>query len=112
MSKKAFDKIAEGLTEALAIARGEAEAPKLHIPAEIDVKGIRSQIKLSQEHFAYEFGFTPSQIRDWEQGRSRPLRSDRAYLMLIASNPMAVRQMLSDARRATEAAPTQRAACG
>jgi putative transcriptional regulator len=112
MSKKAFDKIAEGLTEALAIARGEAEAPKLHIPAEIDVKGIRSQIRLSQEHFAYEFGFTPSQIRDWEQGRSRPLRSDRAYLMLIASNPDVVRQMLAKARSAADSGAMPRAACG
>lgn len=112
MSKKAFDKIAEGLSEALAIARGEADAPKLHIPAEIDVKGIRSQIKLSQEHFAYEFGFTTSQIRDWEQGRSRPLRSDRAYLMLIASNPAAVRQMLASARVTADALAVPQAACG
>ena len=36
MSKRAFDKIAEGLTEALAIARGEAKPAKLHIPAEIE----------------------------------------------------------------------------
>src|SRR5262245_18851980 len=34
MGKKAFDKIAEGLSEALAIARGEAKPAKLHIPAE------------------------------------------------------------------------------
>jgi hypothetical protein len=32
MSKKAFDKIAEGLTEALAIARGGKKPAKLHPP--------------------------------------------------------------------------------
>jgi len=37
MSKKAFDKIADGLGEVLAIARGDAEPAKLHIPAAIDV---------------------------------------------------------------------------
>ena len=31
MAKKAFDKIAEGLSEALAIARGEAKPAKLYI---------------------------------------------------------------------------------
>jgi hypothetical protein len=36
MSKNAFDKIAEGLGEALAIARGEAVPYRLHVPAEID----------------------------------------------------------------------------
>ena len=40
MSKKAFDKIAEGLNEALSIARGEAMPAKLHVPAEIDVRAI------------------------------------------------------------------------
>jgi hypothetical protein len=32
MSKKAFDKIAEGLTEALAIARGERKCARLYPP--------------------------------------------------------------------------------
>lgn len=32
MSKKVFDQIAEGLQEALAVARGEAEPYKLHVP--------------------------------------------------------------------------------
>lgn len=35
MSKKAFDKIAEGLNEALSIARGASKPAKLHIPPEI-----------------------------------------------------------------------------
>ena len=36
-------------------------------PAEIDVRGIRKRLELSQEDFAKEFGFTIHQIRDWEQ---------------------------------------------
>jgi putative transcriptional regulator len=94
MSKKAFEKIAEGLNEALAITRGESEAAKLHIPAEIDVKAIRARLKLSQENFAYEYGFSLTQIRDWEQGRSRPLGALRAYLMVIERSPESIRQLL------------------
>jgi hypothetical protein len=37
MSKRAFDKIAEGLEEALAIARGEAVPARSHMPPEIAV---------------------------------------------------------------------------
>ena len=37
MSKKAFDKIAEGLNEALAFARGELKGAKLHVPRGICV---------------------------------------------------------------------------
>ena len=108
MSKKAFDKIAAGLTEALEIARGNAKPTKLHVPAEIDVRGIRKGLGLSQDEFAQEFGFTIHQIRDWEQGRSRPLDGLRAYLMIIERNPNAVLDLLrhgvKTARKARKAA--------
>jgi putative transcriptional regulator len=94
MSKKAFDKIAEGLTEALAISRGEAKPAKLHIPPAIDVRSIRSKLSLSQDEFASLFGFTMNQIRDWEQGRSRPLGGVRAYLMIIDRDPKRVLALL------------------
>lgn len=94
MRKKAFDKIAEGLGEALAIARGEAKPARLHIPAEIDVRAIRTKMALSQDEFATIFGFTVNQIKDWEQGRSRPLGGVRAYLMIIERDPKSVLAIL------------------
>src|ERR1700712_697236 len=94
MSKKAFDKIAAGLNEALEIARGNAKPSKLYIPPEINVRDIRTKINLSQDDFAAEFGFTINQIRDWEQGRTRPLGGLRAYLMLINSNPRVIMDLL------------------
>lgn len=94
VGKKAFDRIAEGLDEALAIARGEAEPARLCIPAEIDVKAIRAKLSLSQTDFAALFGFTMNQIRDWEQGRSRPLGGVRAYLMIIERDPALVLRLL------------------
>jgi len=97
MSKKAFDKIAAGLTEALEIARGNAKPTKLHVPAEIDVRGIRKGLGLSQDEFAQEFGFTIHQIRDWEQGRTRPLDGLRAYLMIIERDIHAQKNRLKEA---------------
>jgi putative transcriptional regulator len=94
MGKKAFDKIAEGLSEALAIARGEGKPARLHIPTEIDVRSIRTKLNLSQEEFAARFGFTVNQIKDWEQGRSRPLGGVRAYLMIIDRDPKRVLALL------------------
>ncbi len=102
--KSAFEKIEEGLTEALAIARGDAEPAKLFIPPEIDVRAICNKVGLSQEDFAAWFGFTLHQIRQWEQGRSRPLGGVRAYLLIIAQDPESVRNLL---RRA---APSKNAA--
>ncbi len=86
MSKRAFDKIAEGLDEAVAIARGAKEPARLHVPAEMDVRAIRMKTGLSQDGFAGSFGFSIHQVRQWEQARNRPLGAMRAYLMVIDSN--------------------------
>jgi putative transcriptional regulator len=94
MGRKAFDKVAEGLNEALAIARGVAKPARLYIPAEIDIKAIRAKLSLSQGDFAARFGFTVNQIKDWEQGRSRPLGGVRAYLMIIERDPTLVLDLL------------------
>ena len=106
MSKKAFDKIAAGLNEALEIAKGNAKPARLFVPSEINVKGIRKKLKLSQTDFAIEFGFSIHQIRDWEQERSRPLDGLRAYLMIIERNPQAVLELLKNRKtvRKTKAA--------
>ena len=83
MTKQAFDQIAEGLKEAIAVASGAAEPAFWHKSVDIDVKAIRRQTELSQSDFATTFGFTLDQVRSWEQGRAKPLGGVRAYLMLI-----------------------------
>lgn len=103
MTKRAFDKIAEGLREAIAVSRGESKPARLYVPPELDVKEIRIKTKLSQESFAYTFGFTVDQIKSWEQGRARPLGGVRAYLMLISSDPVSVTRLL-DATKQRRAA--------
>ena len=99
LSKKAFDKIAAGLTEAIAIARGEAKPARLYVPSEIDVRSLRKTLGFSQDDFAAHFGFTLNQIRNWEQERSRPIGGERAYLMMIESNPSGVLNMLAVVNR-------------
>lgn len=101
-SRKAFDKIAEGLNEALAIAKGEARPAKLYVPPEISIKDIRQKLELSQDDFAAHFGFSINQIKDWEQGRSRPVGGVRAYLMMIDANPEGVKALLKQAAAAVQ----------
>ena len=91
---KTFDKIAEGLNEVLAIARGEASPAKIHFPRDISVREIRSELRLSPEEFAAAYGFAINQIRDWEQGRSQPIGGVRAYLLVIQRAPEHVASLL------------------
>ncbi len=96
MSKTAFDKIAGGLKEALAIANGTAAPARLYVPAEIDVRAIRTKTKMSQDQFASAFGFSVYQIRQWEQGRHSPLGAMRAYLVVIDRHHEEVLALLRD----------------
>jgi putative transcriptional regulator len=80
MTRQAFDKIAR--------ARGR--------PSQSHERS-RSPQSLSQEDFAFAFGFTVHQMRQWEQGRSRPLGAERAFLMIIDRDPKLVLEMLHEA---------------
>lgn len=91
---KAGKRLIAAAKEALAIAEGQREPASLYVPADVDVRPIRRKLGLSQDDFAAEFGFSTTQIKDWEQCRSRPLGAARAYLMMIDVAPDEVRQLL------------------
>lgn len=83
--------------EARAIARGETEPAGIFVPHDVDVKAIRTGLKMTQEKFANTFGFPLGTLRDWEQGRGRPDTSARAYLTVIARKPKTVQHALRTA---------------
>jgi putative transcriptional regulator len=99
MTKRAFDKIAAGLCDAIAIAKGEADPStyRVHVPSDVDVKSLRRRLGLSQEEFAQRYSFTCARVRDWEQGRSKPDGAVRAYLIVIDREPEAVARALNAA---------------
>jgi putative transcriptional regulator len=96
MTKRAFDKIMEGIGEARAYLEGTANKRRyrIHVPEKVDVKKIRRQLGLSQEAFAQTYGFALSAVRDWEQGRRKPERSARILLKIVEKEPAAVTRAL------------------
>lgn len=60
-----------------------------------DVRAIREGLGLSQGKFAQSFGVSLHTIQDWEQGRSRPDQTARAFLRVIAARPDVVREVLA-----------------
>jgi putative transcriptional regulator len=69
------------------------------IPSDIDVRAIRRKLALKQTAFASRFGFPLATLRDWEQGKSRPDTSARAYLIVISRDPVAVQRALDAEQR-------------
>lgn len=111
MSKEVFSQIAEGLQEALSVARGESAPHRLYVPAEVDVKAIRAKTGFSQKDFASTFGFGLDQLKQWEQGRSRPVQAHRAYLLLIDDRPQQMVEALRQINMHKFDAGPQRKAC-
>ena len=96
MAKAVAKSIERGLEEAIAYARGQADKSKyrIHVPRHIDVRAIRTRLRMTQEQFAGRFGFSVNTLRHWELGKRQPEGPTRAYLLVIDRAPKAVQKAL------------------
>lgn len=92
---KAFNRIREGLEQAIAHSAGEPVDVVLHRPEAPDVKAIRQQTGLSQEQFAVRCHISVNTLRHWEQGDRRPHGPAVALLRLVEKNPEMVMRTLA-----------------
>jgi len=58
------------------------------------IKTLRRTLRLTQEEFAARYHIPLGTLRDWEQGRTEPDQTAKAYLKVIAANPEAIYQAL------------------
>jgi putative transcriptional regulator len=58
------------------------------------VKVIRRALGLTQEEFAARYRIPLGTLRDWEQQRTEPDQPARAYLRVIAAEPVAAAKAL------------------
>lgn len=92
------DELIASLQEGVEIMAGRvAPSRAWYPPAAVDVRAIRLRTGLSQVQFARRFGFTVSAIREWEQGRRQPEAAARVLLLIIASKPEVVDEVLAAA---------------
>ena len=93
---RAGDSIRKGLEQAVAYAKGRASKKgyRVHVPAHVDVKAIRTKLGMTQQAFAARFGFSINTLRHWEQGKREPEGPTRAYLLVIDRAPNAVQKAL------------------
>ncbi len=92
MSKRAYDKIAAGLEDAIAFVQGDASKRVIH--AAPDVKAIRAKTRKTQTEFARAYRLPAGTVRDWEQKRRQPDAPARVLLGLIEQDPERVERMI------------------
>jgi putative transcriptional regulator len=97
--RKVAERIKRGLEQALAYMDGTADLSqyRVHVPKQIDVRAIRTKLKMTQQEFAGVFGFSINTLRHWEQGKRVPEGPTRAYLLVIDRAPKTVQKALRTA---------------
>src|SRR5690349_15130543 len=83
----------EDLNTVLAHQRGEVELEQVW-PRPLDVKALRKRVNMSQAEFSRAYRISKRALQEWEQGGRQPDSAARAYLMVIAKVPAAVRRAL------------------
>lgn len=89
-----FDDLMNGLDEVEAFLAGQTSGYKVSVPTNVDVKSIRKRLNMTQARFSDAFGFSLDAVKHWEGGRRTPEASARAFLTVIAKNPVAVMSAL------------------
>jgi len=90
------ESIIEGLNQAIRWTQGEkgrVNVTLVNVP-DVNVRKVRTKMKLSQVQFANRFGLPPATLRNWEQGRAVPDAPTRVLLAVIAKHPEAVEDAL------------------
>jgi putative transcriptional regulator len=71
------------------------EADFAHLKPLPLVRAVRLRLRLTQEEFAGRYHVSLGTLRDWEQRRTEPDRTARAYLKVIAAEPVRVAEVLA-----------------
>lgn len=81
------DRLIKSIQQAVDFAEGkDVPGIRVHVPADCDVRKIRSRLKLSQREFARRYGFSIDSVQNWEQGRRIPDGPARTLLAVIRTN--------------------------
>lgn len=91
--KTAFDKIAAGLDDAIAFAKGDLSRGR--IAKVVDIKAIRAARGLSQGEFSRRYRLPLGTLRDWEQHRRMPDTGSKLYLAMIEADPEGVEKIIA-----------------
>jgi len=92
------NEIIEGLEEALAWKQGKITLPVINVPDDFGarIRAMRKAMGIkSRKAFEEAFGVPAKTLQNWEQGRSMPDQTARAFLRVIEADPDIVRRAVA-----------------
>lgn len=97
LAQKKSKKRTDGLLAELKEHYDEADVVRvdIHTPA-VNLSALRKRLGLTQQAFAYAYGLSPQNIRNWEQGIRAPDRAAMLYLAIIEKYPKEVMKVVAE----------------
>lgn len=95
---KPFERIKQGLNEAIGHAKVKQAGVKVWRPAAVDVAEVRGRLEFAQARFAARFGVSVATLQDWERGDRNPQGPALVLLNLFDRDPKGVLRALSRLR--------------
>lgn len=87
MNKHHFNQFLKSIREGATILKGKAKPSRQFVVDEPDAKSIRKKLKLSQSQFASLIGVNLATLKNWEQGRRKPVGPARVLLKIADLHP-------------------------
>ena len=87
MEDKLFQELLESVKQGAAIMKGTMQPSRTFEFPETEVRALREQFGLSQDKFAGLVGISVGTLRNWEQGRRKPVGPARVLLRVASCTP-------------------------
>ena len=87
MSNEFYDDLSLSLSQALSIAKGEAEPSRVFSYELPDIKAIRARTGLTQAQFADKLNISSRTLQNWEQGTRHPTGATITLMRLLEKKP-------------------------
>ena len=95
MEDKAFSRLLESAKQFVKIKNNEIRPSRVFEFSSNEVKSLRESLNKSQTEFASLLGVSVSTLRNWEQGRRKPMGPAQALLKLVKMQPQIVLKSLA-----------------
>ena len=90
MNDELFQELLASVKQGAEIMKGTMQPSRSFEFPETEVRALREQFGLSQDKFADLVGISVGTLRNWEQGRRRPVGPAMVLLRVISENPKMV----------------------
>lgn len=95
MEEKNFSRLLESVKQFVQIKEKKLSPSRIFEFDSNEVKSLRESLNKSQSEFAKLLGVSVSTLRNWEQGRRKPMGPAQALLKLVKLQPQIVLNSLS-----------------